>query len=111
MAIPAPSIIPYPASLERREAEFILQDTSSIRAPASLAREAAFLAGHLRRASGFPIEIAEQNRPANGSTVIHLMLDSECSHLGQEGYRLIAEAQTVELRASTRAGIFYGIQT
>jgi hexosaminidase len=111
MALKTPSIIPYPASLKRQEGEFILQNSSWIQAPVSLAREADYFAGYLRKASGFPLRILEANGPADSSTLIHLLLDSECSHLGPEGYRLSVEAQTVELRASTSTGIFYGIQT
>jgi len=111
MAIPTHSLIPRPASLTRGEGELLLQPSSRIEAPVSLAHEAEYLACSLRRATGFPIQMIGANRPAEDSTMIRLSINPDCSHLGREGYRLTIGASAIELCASADAGIFYGIQT
>jgi hexosaminidase len=105
------ALIPCPSKITPREGEFHLHNASRIEAPKDLHREAGYLAAYLRRATGFPLPIADFNPAAEKTTAIRLTLDPGCAHLGEEGYRLTIGPDLVDLRAPASAGIFYGIQS
>jgi hexosaminidase len=106
-----PSVIPQPAKLKQGAGQFILESGSRILTSPSLMNEALYLAGWLRRATGFPLEIVESNQDSRPAPTLQLLLDLELSSLGNEGYQLNIGSDIVEIRALTAAGVFYGIQT
>jgi len=107
----ASSLIPYPTRVKAADGEFILQNSSRIEAPKALMREADYLAGYLRSATGFPIPISDFEAAGEKTPVIRLTLNPADSHLGKEGYSLTIAANLVEIGAFAQAGIFYGVQS
>jgi hexosaminidase len=101
------ALIPYPRRLKRREASWELKEAAALQASTGLAGELAYLAGILRRATGFPVPVSESVSTA----AIRLSLRSELEILGREGYRLEVGESGVELQAASATGIFRGIQT
>ncbi|WP_276320585.1 family 20 glycosylhydrolase [Amycolatopsis suaedae] len=69
-----------------------------------------YLAGVLRRSTGFPLPVADapSQTPADG---INLLLSGADSRVGDQGYQLDVAAGSVALRARTAAGLFGGVQT
>jgi hexosaminidase len=69
-----------------------------------------YLAGILRRSTGYPLPVAEAapGAPAKG---ISLLLTGAHPSVGAEGYQLDVTATTVVLRAQRPAGLFAGVQT
>ena len=104
-----PAVIPQPAKMEVGEGSFTLTAQTRLRvSPDGKEAVAAgeYLAGHLRRATGFPL-------PAGGGTggEINLKLDGQAKELGAEGYELAVTPRTVTIRAPQPAGLFYGAVT
>jgi len=103
-AVAAPSLLPQPQSIERREGEFRLGPETSLGADATARPTADFLAARLRASTGYPLNVS-----AGGS--IRLTTDGADIALGPEGYELSIEPKSIIIRASTSAGLFYGAQT
>lgn len=106
MTSPFETIIPLPASIEILD-EPSYRITSETRVVATngdeeLHRIASWLADHL----DVPLATEEVARASD----IRLVLD-EHSETGGEGYELKVGSGGVELRASSSAGIFYGVQS
>ena len=105
------SLIPRPTKLTPQVGDFALRQESRVEAPKSLATAAEYLARSLRKATGYPVPVTEEQAASQDANAIRLKLDSGCLHLGAEGYRLKIEESIVEINAMSGAGIFYGIQT
>ncbi len=110
-ALPAISaeraVIPQPASVVTAAGSFTLMPQARIASPPAARAEAEFLAGRLRRSTGYRLPV--ESDPAGAAIV--LRLESGLERLGPEGYRLVVTPARVELAAPARAGLFYGIQT
>lgn len=99
-------LIPKPARLTPGKGGFVLKGDAAIGAPTASHGVAAWLAGLLRGATGFPLPVRA------GAAGIRLRLDpTRRSTLGDEGYLLEAEASGVTITAATDAGLFWGAQT
>jgi len=108
--VPAISIVPYPARLERRGGSFALTRATVIVADAPLRRQARQLATFLAPATGF--DLAVRTGAAPRGSRIELRLDRTLQRSsGLEGYRLSATRDAVIIRAASAAGAFYGMQT
>jgi hexosaminidase len=105
--VATPALIPLPAKLTPRSGSFVLGPTTSIVASDDLHPQAELLRDYLRPASGLPLSLTTT---ASGSRIT-LVVDPSFASLGDEGYRLTANAEEVAIRAPTRAGIFHGSQT
>jgi hexosaminidase len=108
-----PRIIPQPASLVLSAGtgfEVTPQTRITVVNQPEVVAIADYLAAFLRRATQFPLPV---NSPsAGGSTgVIELRLDGSASSLGDEGYRLTVNRDSVRLVAHTPIGLFRGTQT
>jgi len=93
------------------EGDFLLSPKTQIFSASTILREAEYLAGKLRCATGFPFVIDSQPAAPKEIPAIELIADADLHRLGKEGYQLAVEGESVKLRSSTAAGIFYGIQT
>ena len=103
------NIIPYPTNLRTRDGHFHLgEDTRLYPDNANLAN-AEILQNLLHPDTGFPLDIDPQ--PSNQGDNIHLTLQEDLGHLGEEGYQLSVSQEEILLRAATPTGIFYAIQT
>lgn len=102
------SIIPRPVSVTVAAGQFTLTSRTAIwtdRLSTDLAYQ---LADYLRPATGFTLPIRTGTPTGNA---IVLRRDTALSRLGPEGYRLEARRGRVTIRASERAGVFYGMQS
>jgi hexosaminidase len=68
-----------------------------------------YLAGVLRRPTGFRLPVTREQPPEDGSAIVLDLGGPES--LGQEGYGLDAGEEGVTLRARTPQGLFRGVQT
>jgi hexosaminidase len=99
-------IIPKPVSLEARSGYFVIDRETPIEAAPNAAWEAEYLQNRLNSATGTALPVTQT---AAGSTgFIRLTLESTPA---SEGYRLDITTEGITIESSTKAGLFYGIQT
>ena len=106
-----PAIIPEPLSIESREGSFTLKPSTTIYADKSLHEIGEILADYLRPATGFPLAVKPLPPESSRTNGILLYTHGPDSNLGNEGYTLTIETNTVTLTAPTPAGAFYACQT
>jgi hexosaminidase len=106
-----PALLPLPQSVEFREGSFSLGRDTRIAADAAATQTAEYLAGCLRKATGFKVALGKSREAAAAKGQILLTTRDAKPALGPEGYELTVAADSVVLRASTPAGLFYGAQT
>lgn len=101
-------IIPYPSSLKETGMNFTFKSTNNIYYSSQLKTEAHILQGLLTE----DFSISSKVKKEDASKGIILSLDPATkTELGEEGYTLKSNDNTIEIKAATHAGIFYGIQT
>jgi hexosaminidase len=108
------SVVPAPLSLEARPGTFTLGPSASIVVPEdqpAVLPVASALRDLLSRSAGVEpgIDVSSESPAAAGS--ITLRLEDLGARLGNEGYLLDVESESVSIRAAAPAGLFYGIQT
>lgn len=105
------TIIPGPLNVERQEGTFTLGPRTRIVVDEAGKGAGEYLADQLRNSTGFglPVSVQARARPASG-TVVLTTRDAK-PDLGQEGYQLEIQSKSVLVRASTPAGLFYGVQS
>ena len=96
-----PRVFPTPVSFKQGEGFFTINPETSIQSDPLFSQEAAYLAAELGSFIGKPLSISEQGK-------INLISDKNISG---EGYELEVSTTAIGIRASTQAGIFYGIQS
>src|SRR5579859_6396848 len=102
-------LIPLPQKVERQRGEFVLgPDARILSAPSSRAT-AEYLAEQLKMATGYLLPMGGHAEGLTGN--ITLTLSNAPAGLGSEGYQLEVQSDSVLIRASTEAGLFYGAQT
>lgn len=106
-AAQAQQIVPLPAHLQRNAGEFALTAGTRIVADDGAQAEAQMLRDYLRLATGFALPVDRRD----GANAIRLKLDASLRSLGKEGYRLVSDADGVNITAAEPAGLFYGVQT
>ncbi len=99
-----PTIIPQPNHQKLLEGQFVLLENASIGANSGARAKAEQLAGFLRPATGFALPIIE----GSGGT-IQLELNPKIE--GPEAYEINVSNSSIELKASSEAGLFYAIQS
>jgi hexosaminidase len=106
-----PALVPAPVSLRAVPGEaFRLTARARIVARAAAAGPVAdYLAGVLRRPTGFRLPVTREQPPEDGSAIVLDLGGPES--LGREGYGLDAGEEGVTLRARTPEGLFRGVQT
>ena len=107
----ATAIIPLPQSVESRAGEFKLQPATRILADASSRGTGEYLAERLRKSTGYPLkaEIAPGVQVPKWSILLTTK-DAKAGR-GAEAYELTVAPDSVVVRASDQAGLFYGVQT
>lgn len=103
----ATTIIPQPVSMHVKPGYFIIDNHTCViyKEGAELGNAAFFFSNAIRNISGTNIPI---NKPAR--KVIELKMEVNLS-IGEEGYILVADSTKITIKAHTKAGIIYGIQT
>lgn len=104
-----PALIPWPVALAQGHGSFVLAADSVIVADQDSQGTAAQLAGWLRPATGFPLEIA--SAAGGAGSIIALVQDKNLTNLGGEGYQLSVTPARIAMAAPTQAGLFYAVQT
>ncbi|BFM12088.1 family 20 glycosylhydrolase [Simiduia litorea] len=99
------SIIPLPASVKKLEGEFFVNAQTVIVAEEGALSVAEYIQSQFGPATGYRFPIVSSNNVDNAIT---LLLDDAFS---EEAYRLIVTANGVQISASTRAGLFWGVQS
>jgi hexosaminidase len=111
---PAPprpiQVIPQPVSVKAGTGEFLFSARTTIVAPANLQALAEQLRGYLQPAMGYPLSIVRPTGTPSASAIT-LSVDHNAMLFGPEGYRLEVTRAGIRIRASSNAGLFYGIQT
>lgn len=102
---PAPKLVPVPVSLHVTSGTYQITAKTKIVVPSGTGlRAASYLAGLLRRSTGFPLPIARE-----GAGIV---LDASGGvGQGDEGYRLSVTSDGVLINADTGEGLFRGVQT
>ena len=104
------SVIPKPLTVDISTGAFILNSNASIGIKPDNEKTRAvanYLAGLLKPATGFDLEIQSEETKAN----IVLELSSDESAFGPEGYRLTVTDDQIVIRSLEPNGLFYGVQT
>jgi len=108
-----PPLIPRPLAVAPERGAFELGPRARI-VVAGTDAEAAdvgrLLAACLRPSTGFPLPVVRAPRTAAAGDVV-LSLAAGDRSLGEEGYRLRVDAETVSIAARRPAGLFWGGQT
>ena len=101
-------LIPYPSSVKAVGKGFAFKTKNIIHYSSELKSEARILRNLLSN----DFSISSRLKKGNGDKGIVLNIDNEArEELGEEGYTLKSNENTIEIKAATHAGIFYGIQT
>lgn len=105
-AVPAPDIVPAPASLTRAQGVFELKPGAPVIAESPKAQAtAAYLIDLLDRTRGLKLAAAAPGAQAKGAVTLRLLEDPS---IPAEGYRLEVTKDGVTVTARTEAGLFYG---
>ncbi len=102
------SIIPQPVSMQVNAGSFTLDANTAINFNASskeLKAAAVFLSEYIKNSCGYTLPVTGVK-----SKSIQLVL-SAIEDIGAEGYQLNVSANTITIKANTKAGIVYGMQT
>jgi len=107
------SVIPAPTSARRAAGpDFALDTSTRILSPPgspAAARVGAYLAGVLRRSTGYPLPVARAGGEGERDGIV--LEATRDGQLGDEGYELEVSAVAVTLRARGAEGLFRGVQT
>ena len=103
------AIIPKPADLQFREGSFNFSPKTTILADEPNQENGAYLRDFLAPSIGRVPSIQGISR--NTQDVIILLIDPLTADIGEEGYALVVEPESITIKAPTSNGVFYGIQT
>ena len=106
-----PALLPLPQKMECREGAFQLQPKTRIVADSASKETGQYLAERLRSATGFKPAVKSGTSEIAGAGAIVLTTADANAALGPEGYDLTVGPDSVVIRASGQAGMFYGVQT
>jgi len=107
------SVIPKPVSVIAAPGTFTLTENSAVivsAESAELMQIGKYLANKLNPATGFGMAVIPSNGNQSAGN-ISLSLSSGDAQLGEEGYQLTINNESVNLTANKPAGLFNGIQT
>ena len=105
-----PALVPVPRSIKRQGGTFVLQGQSRILTDNMGMATAEFLARTLRRSTGFELPIGSSAENSAGHDLF-LRIEQGTRDLSTEGYILSVSTESVVVRASSPAGLFYGAET
>ncbi len=104
------NLIPKPASLNMSAGEFTLSQTTKISVSNTETEVQAIgnlLANYIEHHAKLRLAVVDDNQSLGN---IHLKLNNG-TNLGEEGYELTIQTDSIHLTAHHPAGLFYGIQT
>ena len=102
------SIIPYPNSLVVEDGSLTVSSLNAITYPNDdVQKYVADFAAQLAKTSGTTLEVKKSGAEANAGE-IWLSIDAGAP---KEAYTLVANEKGIEIKAATKAGFFYAIQT
>jgi hexosaminidase len=102
------SIIPQPVSLQHADGNFVIDRQTTIRIEnekKELKPAAEFLAAYIKQVSGYELPIKKRK-----GKNIQLAIE-KLAGIGDEGYQLEVSPAGISIRANTKAGIVYGMQS
>jgi hexosaminidase len=105
------NVVPAPVTVKpAKNTTFTLGPSAKIFTVPASRDVAGYLAGILRRSTGYPLPVSSTpaGSPAKG---ISLLLNGADSSVGAQGYQLDITSSSVVLRGQTPAGLFAGVQT
>ena len=105
------SLIPLPRVSKPLHGAFLLQAQTAILSDPASREMAEYLAQTLRHSTGYPLPIRVQDHPASERGTVLLTTNNAEASLGSESYQLIANRDSLAIRASTPTGLFYGAQS
>ena len=108
------AIIPKPLKIEETPGKFAIDARTRIlvdKKSGTLGDVATFLAGELRRATGFPLPVVLDAEVKGAKNAILLSVPLTGKPTGAEGYELTVTPNFVRIAAQAPAGVFYGEQT
>jgi hexosaminidase len=100
------SIIPVPLHIEKLPGEFVFNASTAIIAPESLASQADIFSESVIDLLGRKLSCSARGK-SNGNILLRIDKNLEKG----EGYELYILPGNIEIKASSEAGIFYGLQT
>ncbi len=109
-----PSIVPMPAQMKLKTGKFTIDKQTRLfisSGDTNLIRVAHFFADQLHLAGGPDFKVEEVTKGDKISNAILLTMTQEESKLHSEGYELVISPKKADIRASSGAGLFYGIQS
>ena len=106
-----PALIPLPQKMEAREGAFSLQPKTRILVDQASQDTGQYLADRLRKSTGYRFIAVSSPEPRMAKGAIVLTTKDAKAALGTEGYELTVTPDSVVIRASGQAGMFYGVQT
>ncbi len=107
-AQPTVSIIPRPVDLQISDGHFTIDKNTSLQfdlAQKELGVAAGFFTAYIKNISGYSLPLQSKS----GKKIV--LEIKKNAVLGEEGYQLRVTSSSVIIRANTRAGIVYGMQT
>ena len=107
----APAVIPAPQKLESRPGTFQLQPNTQIVVDTPSRDTGQYLAERLRKSTGYKPSVIASGEPRRARGAIMLTTKDAKAALSPEGYELTVTPESVVIRASGSAGMFYGVQT
>src|SRR5256885_9644980 len=100
------AVVPAPVKAAATSGSFAIRSNTVISTDSGPVGE--YLAGFLRRSTGFALPV----KPAHGAPAgITLLLSGASASVGDEGYQLDVTKTAVVIRARHAAGLFAGVQT
>jgi hexosaminidase len=108
---PSVAIIPRPAKIALRSGKFVLHSGVRIRTGSATISTGQYLADSLKAIGGWSLIVERDEVSAPHEDTIALRLDPGAACLGDEGYTLVINPQTVIVRAEKPAGLFYACQS
>jgi len=106
-----PALIPLPQKMESGEGVFRLTPSTQILVDRASQDTGQYLADRLCKATGYSFNIISSTEPRSPSGSLMLTTRDAKPALGPEGYELTVATDSVIIRASNQAGMFYGVQT
>jgi hexosaminidase len=107
-AVPYRDVVPAPLTARQAGPGYAVTRDTVISAGPGAGDVAGYLAGLLRRSTGYPLPVVPAAGRAGG---IVLTLSGAPGSVGEQGYRLDVTPSGVTVRANRPAGLFAGVQT
>lgn len=108
------SIIPLPSKIEKRGGSFTINSNTRIVAQkgnAEALRIAKMLSDKFQTSAGLQIPVSEEDGNSTPGNAIFFTTTGAVDTLGNEGYQLSVNNNSVIVKAKQPAGLFYGMQT